>query len=249
MSFLNRIWLRVDPTMEATELASPIGPGTLESRAAATAEKTAGGSPPEASLKMKWDGAGQLPPDRVDPVSERSIVMRWLLNDILYIAMLLLAIVGVIFRLPVSYWIVLTPIFGVISVVEGWSHFPTRGERVGLTFRVAAIWCAVLVSVYLLYNSGVQGVLNANATSLVMITLLALGTFVAGVQARVWQICTVGGLLFLSVPGVGWLDQSPLLLVGFAFLAVVIGGVAWWATRWQSAPPMTADVTQVQKAA
>ena len=38
--------------------------------------------------------------------------------------------------------------------------------------------------------------MNPNATSLGMMTLLALGTFVAGVQARVWQICAVGGVLF-----------------------------------------------------
>jgi len=249
MSFLNRMWLRVDPTKEATELASPTGAGPPESRAASAADETDGGRAPEASLKTKWNDAGQLPPDRDDPVSERSIVMRWLLNDIFYIAMLLLAIVGVIFRLPVSYWIVLTPIFGIISIVEGWSHFSTRGERVGLVYRITAIWFGVLLSVYLLYNSGVQGVLNANATSLVMITLLALGTFVAGVQARVWQICAVGGLLFLSVPGVGWLDQSPLLLVGLAFLVVMIGGLVWWTMRWQSASHIVPDVSHVQKAA
>jgi len=57
----------------------------------------------------------------------------------------------------------------------------------------------------------VEGVLNANSTSLAMMILLALGTFVAGVQASSWRICAVGGVLFLVVPGLGWLDQSPLL--------------------------------------
>ncbi len=39
----------------------------------------------------------------------------------------------------------------------------------------------------LLSNDGVRGVMNANATSVSMMTLLALGTFVAGVQARVYR--------------------------------------------------------------
>jgi hypothetical protein len=77
----------------------------------------------------------------------------------------------------------------------------------------------------------VQGVLNANGTSLAMMTLLALGTFVAGVQARVWQICAVGGVLFLAVPGLGWLDQSPLLLVAGACVVVVLASLAWWVTQ------------------
>jgi hypothetical protein len=150
--------------------------------------------------------------------------------------MLLLALVGVILRLPVSYWIVLTPIFGLISIVEGWRHFPTRNERLGLACRVAAIWGALLVAIYLLYNNGVQGVLNANGTSLAMIILLALGTFVAGVQARVWQICAVGGLLFLAVPGVGWLYQSPLLLAAATILLIGLGGLVWWVKQAQSGP-------------
>jgi hypothetical protein len=106
------------------------------------------------------------------------------------------------------------------------TFYPATPER--LAYRVASIWCALLLAIFLLYNSGVQGVMNANATSLAMMTLLALGTFVAGVQARVWQICAVGGLLFLAVPGVGWLDQSPLLLAAATLLIIALGGLVWW---------------------
>jgi hypothetical protein len=166
------------------------------------------------------------------PVSKRSAALKWFLHDILYIAMLSMALVGVIFRFPVTYWVILTPIFGVISVVEGWRHFVNRSEHLGLIYRLALIWCAVLLAVYLVHhNGGVQGVMNANATSLAIVTLLALGTFVAGVQARVWQICAVGGILFLAVPGLGWLDQSPLLLAGVTVLIVALGGLVWWASQ------------------
>ena len=163
-----------------------------------------------------------------------SFASRWFLNDILFIAMLFMALTGVILRLPVTYWIILTPIFGVISIAEGWSRFPTPGERAGMAYRVAAIWCALLLCVYLLYGDSMQGVMNLNASSLAMMTLLALGTFVAGVQARVWRICGVGAVLFLAVPGVGWLDQSPLLLTAAAFAIVALGGGVWWIKHIQS---------------
>jgi len=166
--------------------------------------------------------------DRILPVRPRSVVQRWLLHDIPYIAMLLLALAGVVLRLPVIYWIVLTPVFGIISIIEGWRRFLTQTERLGFLVRVALDWCALLLAIYLLYSSGVQGVMNANASSLGMMILLALGTFVSGVQARVWQICAIGGVLFLAVPGLGWLDQSPLLLTAAACVIVVLGGVAWW---------------------
>jgi hypothetical protein len=113
---------------------------------------------------------------------------------------------------------------------------------VWLACSVAAIWSALLICIYLLYSSSVQGVLNANASSLAMMTLIALGTFAAGVQARVWQICGVGALLFLAVPGVGWLDQSPLLLAAVAAAIVSLGGLVWWIkqvqlTRGSATPP------------
>jgi len=166
--------------------------------------------------------------DRILPVRPRSVVQRWLLHDIPYIAMLLLALAGVVLRLPVIYWIVLTPVFGIISIIEGWRRFITQTERLGFLVRVALDWCALLLAIYLLYSSGVQGVMNANASSLGMMILLALGTFVSGVQARVWQICAIGGVLFLAVPALGWLDQSPLLLIAAAFVIVALSGVAWW---------------------
>jgi hypothetical protein len=61
-----------------------------------------------------------------------------------------------------------------------------------------------------------------------MMTLLALGTFVAGVQARVWRICAVGIVLFAAVPGLGWLDQSPLMWTVATLVIVALGGAVWW---------------------
>jgi hypothetical protein len=170
----------------------------------------------------------------VTDAPKKSAILQWLLHDMFYIAMLALALVGVVFRLPVSYWVILIPVFGVITVAEGWSHFSGSSERLGLLYRVALNWCALLLAIYLLSNDGVKGVMNANAASLAMMTLLALGTFVAGVQARVWQVCAVGGVLFLAVPGLGWLDQSPLLLTAAACVVVGLGGVAWWLSTRQS---------------
>ncbi len=161
----------------------------------------------------------------------RSPVLRWLVNDIPFLAMLALAAVGVVLRLPVVYWVIVTPVFAVISVFEGWRHFADRNQKLGFVVRLSLVWCALLLAIYVLYNSGVRGEMNANSISLAMMTLLALGTFVAGVQARVWQICAVGGVLFVAVPGLGWLDQSPLLLLAGACAIAVLASVGWWITQ------------------
>ena len=162
------------------------------------------------------------------PAPARPMLMRWLLHDLPFIAMLLLALTGLGFRFQIGYWVGVMPVFAVISIAEGWRHFVTQKEKLGLIGRVTAVWCALLLSIYISFSDGMVGVLNANATSLAMLTLLALGTFVAGLQAHAWRICAVGGILFVAAPGVGWLDQSPMLLVAIAGLIIALGGLAWW---------------------
>ena len=158
----------------------------------------------------------------------RSAFRSWLLHDSPYITMLLLALVGVVLRLPSGYWLMLTPLFGVICIVAGWRHFETGEGRLQLVYAQALNWSALLVAIYVLSNTGVQGVLNANASSLALVTPLGLGTFVAGVQARVWRIGGVGAILLVAVPGIGWVDQSALMLVAATVVLIAIGGLVWW---------------------
>jgi hypothetical protein len=174
--------------------------------------------------------AESAPPETVVTVRQRPFIVRWLAADLPFIAMLVLALGGLAFRLPINYWLVLIPVFAVISIVEGWRQSVDRHDRLGHVFRLAAIWCALLLSIYFILNlnSVKTGVLDSNSTAIAMMSLLALGTFVAGLQARVWRISGVGVVLFLAVPGYGWLDESLPLLAASFFVIVVLAAVFWW---------------------
>ncbi|WP_203330673.1 hypothetical protein [Rhodovastum atsumiense] len=161
--------------------------------------------------------------------SRQSTFLSWLQDDSPYIAMLLLTLIGIVLRLPMGYWMIMIPVFGCICVAVGWRHFETQDARLQLVYTQGLSWLALALAVYMLRNdTGVQGVLSENATALALMTLLALGTFVAGLQARVWRICAVGGILFLAVPGMGWLDQSAVLMVAATLVVIAIGGLVWW---------------------
>jgi hypothetical protein len=114
------------------------------------------------------DGVERVPvpiaPATAAPVAGQSVVLQWLLHDSPYIAMLLLALTAVILRLPIMYWVILVPIFGVISGAQGWRHFEGRSERLALLCSLALSWLALLLAILLLFDTGVQGVMNANAT-------------------------------------------------------------------------------------
>nr|WP_294553598.1 hypothetical protein [uncultured Rhodopila sp.] len=179
---------------------------------------------------LREDTKPGLVPDvaPVGALSWRSALRSWLVQDSPYIAMLALALAGVTFHLPAGYWAVLTPVFGGICVAAGWRHFATPEGRLQLAYTQALSWLALIFTVYILFNTVVQNVLNTSATSLAMMTLLALGTFTAGLQSRVWRICAVGAIMLVAVPAMGWLEQSALL-VTVAVLAIAAAGFAtWW---------------------
>lgn len=179
---------------------------------------------------------GDAPSEQVylnDPlVPQGSAVRRWLMEDWPYILMLVLALVGVSLQLQAGYWAALTPVFAVICVAAGWRQFETSEGRLQLIYTQALSWFALILSIFILYSNGLQGLFNVPATSLAMMTLLALGTFTAGLQARVWRICAVGGILFLAVPGIGWVKQSVgIIFVTFLLIVAVSGGIWWFSHR------------------
>ena len=161
----------------------------------------------------------------------RGGIAHWLLADSPYILMLLLPLAGVTFRLPVAYWVSLIPIFGAICIVAGWRRLESRDARLKLIVLQTLNWAAFLLATYLVFSSSVQGLLNPVASSLMMLTLLALGTFVAGLEALVWRLCVVGGILFLAVPAIGWLKQSAALLLLATLAVIALGGLTWWVSE------------------
>lgn len=164
---------------------------------------------------------------------------RWLLRDLPYAAMLILAVGGIVltsFRGPTTYyyWMALAPIYALIVIASGWRQLGTGAERMRLVVTQLLHWAAFLGAMWLMFLPEVRGVVNDNATSLTLLILLALGTFVAGVHAAVWRISAVGVFLGLSVPAVAWVQESAMLLLVGALLLVLVGAAFWWMWRRES---------------
>lgn len=161
---------------------------------------------------------------------------HWLLRDLPYVAMLGLAVGGIVltgFRGATTYyyWMALAPVYALACILSGWREVDKTTEHVRLIVTQALHWLAFLAAMWLMFMPEVRGVVNDNATSLTLLILLALGTFVAGVHARVWRICVVGVFLAISVPVVAWVQDSAMLLLIGTLMAVVAGGLLWWLWR------------------
>ncbi len=170
------------------------------------------------------------------PARRPFTIRRWLLHELPYIIMLIAGLSGVLGHLPVMYWLSMTPFFALICIVAGWTNFRTTGERMQMLYSQVLIWAALMLAIYVLYASATQTLLlNSNANPVAVMTLLALGTFIAGVQARLWQAMAVGAILFLAVPGISWLHQSAMLLVGISVVVIILGGLTWAMSERRSA--------------
>jgi hypothetical protein len=144
-------------------------------------------------------------------------VRAFLGRDWPYIVMLVLAVIGVAFASvapgPMTfYWEMLVPFFAIVCVFTRWRDSQHQKLHLRLIRIEALHWGAVFVAMQLIYVTDVSRMMNVNAAALVIMTLLALGTFTAGAQIGAWRISVVGIVLALGVPFVAWLERATLLL-------------------------------------
>jgi hypothetical protein len=144
--------------------------------------------------------------------------------------MLVLAIFGVAYtnfarQAMTGYWVVLAPVFGLACVAARWRDLESSRSQLRLIVTQALHWTAVVFAMYLVFVADVKQMMSDFASSLIVLTVLALGTFTAGIHMGAWRICVIGIALGLGVPAIAWFEERTLLimlltLVLFAVIAV-----------------------------
>jgi hypothetical protein len=159
-----------------------------------------------------------------------------------FIVMLACAFFGVAYtsvsrHAMTAYWMILVPAFGFVCVAMAW-----RGTTNGADWRTAALqalhWVAVMLAMNLALIADMEKAMSAEASALVLLVILALGTATAGLHLRSWAIVIVGGVLATGVPIFAWLEERTLLfaLAGLGVMAVagmivVIRNHVWVVTQ------------------
>jgi hypothetical protein len=135
----------------------------------------------------------------------------------------------------VGYWELLAPLIALVCIGSGWPSAPDRTARLTLIGSQALHWLAFIVVMNLLLLPSVQRNFTANSTALAVFTLLALGTFTAGLQVFSWQVCSLGLVMALCVPAIAWIENSALIVVVIFALMLAVGVVVWW--HWRKSAP------------
>jgi hypothetical protein len=160
------------------------------------------------------------------PAKESSLSLR-LRRELPYFAMLSTALIGVAMvsftGQPMSgYWFFLSPFYAAMCIVAGWPRAESRVRRLRLIWKQALHWTAFLLAMLLVTSPQMRGVENNNAAGLNLMTILAAGTFAAGIHAEAWEIGVVGALLACAAPMILWIERSALLMAILAVLAIFL---------------------------
>jgi hypothetical protein len=166
-----------------------------------------------------------------DKAPGQSLVRLWL-RELPYGLVLVLTLVGIAYsslnRRPIAlYWELLVPIVALVCIGAGWHAALDRKAKAKLVGTQVAHWLAFLVAMNLVFLPSVQNMLNADATGLAILLLLALGTFIAGVHMPSWKMCALGVVMASFVPAIAWLEAATLIVLFAAVVVLVVGFVVW----------------------
>jgi hypothetical protein len=173
----------------------------------------------------------QLTPETADSPAEFNPV-RFLLRELPYLAVLALALFGVGYmnftgKQLNGFWELLAIAMGVVCVLTAWPEAQEQETRLKLVGKQAAHWATILATMYLVLLPTFQRLMPVPATGMVLLMVLALGAFLAGINLLSLRICFLGAAMALSVPAIAWLKQASLLLL-LVGVAVVGLAIVFW---------------------
>jgi len=158
--------------------------------------------------------------------AEKSFLHGLKIFEIIFVVLVVLSLIGVgitDFSPTHSYWywFAMAPIFACACLIIEWTHVRNEGKRWLSILRTQLLtWFGLLVAVQAVFLLLRAGRLTYESTGLVILLLLALTTFIAGINLG-YQLCLLGGFLGLTLLMVAYLEQYVWVL---AFVAMMVVG-------------------------
>jgi hypothetical protein len=122
-----------------------------------------------------------------------------------------------------KYWVAMVPIFCGACLILEWSRVRGKGFKWTTILRTQLLhWAGLLVAVRLVFEMLHKGRLDNENTGLVILLLLALSVFMAGIHLG-WRLCLVGGVLGAALVAATYLEEYVwvLVIIGIVVLAIV----------------------------
>jgi hypothetical protein len=176
-------------------------------------------------------GSPERSVDRDSAVDNGPNVSFWI-RELPFVFVLIVTFFGVAYtsllKQPIMiYWELLAPVIGAVCIIAGWPKANGKNARIKLIIAQALHWTAFVLVMNMIALPSVEAILNANATGLAVLMLLALGTFTAGVHTLSWRICLLGIIMAFCVPAAAWIEASALIVALISMAVLGISVVLW----------------------
>ena len=174
-----------------------------------------------------------MPADNSTTVSQESATKKSLLKrlfgiyEIIPIVLILLSIIGIgitDFSPGGShrYWFAMVPVFAGACLILEWSRARGKGQKWTTILRTQLLlWLGLLLAVRLAYLLLHTGRLDNENTGLIILLLLALTTFFAGIHLG-WRLFIVGIFLGLALIGATYLEEFVWMFLIIAIVVIAI---------------------------
>ena len=175
-----------------------------------------------------------------DAAIKKGLRHRFLgIYEIVIIVLIALSIIGIAITdfSPADsykYWVAMVPLFCGACLILEWSRVRGKGYKWTTILRTQLLhWVGLLVAVRLVFEMLHKGRLDNENTGLVILLLLALSIFLAGIHLG-WRLCLVGGFLGAALVAATYLEEYVWILV---IIAAVILAVVFLLKRFVGTRP------------
>ena len=148
-------------------------------------------------------------------------------EQVIFVILVILTLVGVTVTnfspsLAHNYWLLVVVVFAIASIICELRHAKKENPDHKYKFTRQIIhWVGTLFTVLAVYVLLYTGRVNYEETSLVMLLIIALATFLAGIYAG-WRFYLLGLFLLLSTIVAAYIEQYLWVLGGIGIVIVVI---------------------------
>ena len=127
-----------------------------------------------------------------------------------------------------NFWLWMIPVSALAAIVLEWSRY-IRGEIDGFHFIRQQVlhWTAIFIAIKLTFILLHIGRLPSNAAAFVLMTIMSLSTFLAGIYIG-WRFIVLGIFIALATIFAAYLEAYVWVLIPIALLIVVAGVLIAW---------------------
>ncbi len=164
---------------------------------------------------------------------EVSLFHRFVVSEVVLGLLLILSFIGVAYTdiagvRSLNFWLWMIPVFALAAIVLEWSRY-IRGEIDGFHFIRQQLfhWSAVFIAVKLVFILLHIGRLPSNAASYILMTIMSLSTFLAGIYIG-WRFIVLGIFIALATIFAAYLETYVWVLIPIAIAIILLGLYVSW---------------------